>query len=284
MGGSHGAPAFAGVLGARGVAAQAVLDLFVPDACHGCGRGRPRHRRPRRPPLSFLAEPISVVLPAGFRVHNHPFCDRCLDRFRPADRAVEIGSYDASGRVITRRGDVFGAARSQPPARPLWLAAPFSHCEMSLKTIRLIKFAGRRSLIPPAARAAAWAVRCFLPPHGPGTVVVPVPMDRRSRRRRGFNQSEVLGEEMSRGLGVPFCAEALEKSVRTPPQSKTPGDRRATNVRTAFACADPSAVAGRDVILVDDLVTTGATAAACASALALCGARSVAVACFARGV
>jgi predicted amidophosphoribosyltransferase len=108
-------------------------------------------------------------------------------------------------------------------------------------------------------------------------------MSRRQRWRRGFNQAERIAATLAAALGIEHVEGALCKVARTRRQSQTPRDARADNVRGAFAAVD-TRLAGLRVILVDDLVTTGATAGACASAILAAGAKVVAVVCFARAL
>ena len=106
-------------------------------------------------------------------------------------------------------------------------------------------------------------------------VLVPVPLHPRRRRARGFNQSELLARELGRRAGIAVAAAALVRRQDTPPQTGLSAAARRANVRGAFAVRHRSQVSGRAVVLVDDVLTTGATAAACAQALRAAGAREV---------
>ena len=113
-------------------------------------------------------------------------------------------------------------------------------------------------------------------------LIVPVPLHARRQRDRGFNQAELLAREISRCRGVEMNPHALARVRPTQPQVRTAGhDERASNVAGAFACRSP--VAGRHVVLVDDVATTGATLRACAEPLRRAGASTVHALVFAHG-
>ena len=104
-------------------------------------------------------------------------------------------------------------------------------------------------------------------------LVVPVPLHLRRLRERGYNQSADLARFAARALELPVDARALERRRATEVQSRLPASARATNVEGAFRAARP--LQGLRVALVDDVLTTGSTAAAAAAALRAAGADSV---------
>lgn len=106
--------------------------------------------------------------------------------------------------------------------------------------------------------------------------LVPVPLHPERERERGFNQSSILAEALSRRFGTPVEGKALVRAQPTGPQE---GDRktRETNVRGAFQVLRPERVKDKRVLLIDDVYTTGATVNECASVLMKAGAREVAV-------
>ncbi len=106
-------------------------------------------------------------------------------------------------------------------------------------------------------------------------LIVPVPLHRRRLWWRGFNQAAILAEEISRRLKVPLDATAIVRKRATAAQTSRDHDARRRNVRRAFAVAKPARVAERAVLLVDDVMTTGATVDECARVLLEAGARSV---------
>ncbi|HEU0113683.1 MAG TPA: phosphoribosyltransferase family protein [Thermomicrobiales bacterium] len=105
-------------------------------------------------------------------------------------------------------------------------------------------------------------------------IVVPTPLHPARLRRRGFNQVELIAREAAKHTG--HRVEPLLVRVRdTPHQVGLDGAARRRNVRDAFAVREPAKVAGRTVVVVDDVVTTGATVGACADALRRAGASAV---------
>jgi ComF family protein len=103
--------------------------------------------------------------------------------------------------------------------------------------------------------------------------IVSVPLGRRRRLARGYDQAALLAEHVARAARRPRLYGVLRRTRETPPQVGSSRAARARNVEGAFAAT--AAVAGLDLVLVDDVVTTGATADACARALKRSGARSV---------
>lgn len=119
---------------------------------------------------------------------------------------------------------------------------------------------------------------------GPESLLVPVPLHRWRLWKRGFNQAALLAQAAGRRSGTQVAVDALVR-VRATTTSRGMGRRkRAANVRGAFRVAHPERVRDRDIILVDDVLTTGATAEACARMLLRAGAKRVRVLTWARVV
>jgi ComF family protein len=106
--------------------------------------------------------------------------------------------------------------------------------------------------------------------------VVPVPLHWRRRLRRGYNQSEALADRLARRLGLPL-SQSLRRVVATPPLARSGRAERARLLRDAFRARTSTSLKGRTVLLVDDILTTGATCGAAARALKRAGASQVVV-------
>lgn len=285
-----------------------VLDFLAEDGCALCRRPHASLRSldaAADEPLRYLLEPVAVRRFFGaLKAVNHPVCAACAARFVVARSTGVLGRIAGASSIQTALGETLtGRRESGPAADPLEkdesapdnlpeggavrIVAPFMTTDPALKVIHLLKFGGYPELAMPVARSVAWAVR-RAGPGGPGTapILVPTPMDRRSQRERGFNHAVRIARVLAAELGHPVAPDLLLKRPGAKMQSRTRREDRAQNVRDAFWCPASAAaeLAGVDAILVDDLVTTGATAAACGAALLGAGARSVTVVCFGRAM
>ena len=90
--------------------------------------------------------------------------------------------------------------------------------------------------------------------------IIPVPLHKRRRRQRGYNQVELIGERLSKATNIPIESHYLVKIVDTPSQVNVPYKERQNNVRGRFDVTDPSRIKGKGILLIDDVYTTGATA------------------------
>jgi len=116
-------------------------------------------------------------------------------------------------------------------------------------------------------------------------VIIPAPLSKERRLERGFNQAELIAREVSRAMSVPVDAHSLERHLPTHVHRVGMDDKaRELSVRNVFSVARPKLVAGKKVLFVDDVFTSGATASGCARVLKKAGATEVNVFTLARAV
>ncbi len=173
-------------------------------------------------------------------------------------------------------------AIADPPAyRRARAAVRFDDVARAL--VHALKYGDRLDLAPIMGRWMATAGRVLT---ADADAIVPVPLHWRRQWMRRFNQAALLSEVISKASGVPVAHAALKRVKATPQQVGLSQSERALNVQGAFRVGPSrkAEVAGRRLILVDDVVTTGATVDACARALLRAGAVHVDVLAFARVV
>lgn len=154
--------------------------------------------------------------------------------------------------------------------------------------LHLLKYDGMEPLAKPLGALLADQVLA-IPDLPHDLLAVPVPLHGRKRRSRGFNQSELLARGLIAALRprlpethIKLAAALLVRQRATESQAGLSPHKRRVNVRGAFFVPHPATIAGRNVLLIDDIYTTGATARACSTALRRAGAASIWVATVAR--
>ncbi|MBL8740576.1 MAG: hypothetical protein JNK04_05770, partial [Myxococcales bacterium] len=113
-------------------------------------------------------------------------------------------------------------------------------------------------------------------------VVIPVPLHPLRLASRGYNQAALLAAPLARALGAPLSVRCLARRSFVAAQARLGRNERDANVKDAFVCPDPARVRDKHVVVVDDVVTTGSTFAACRAALLAAGACQVTLVALAR--
>lgn len=179
-----------------------------------------------------------------------------------------------NARLDRPAGIPIGLPSDVPPGiLQLEWCAPFGG--IVRRALHELKYRGETRLADPLGRAVA---RRWARVSAGGDVLVPVPVHRDRARHRGYDQAELIGRVAAAALGLP-CAPILERARATIAQFDLDRTARAANVEGAFRLrvggAGPAPLAGRWIVLVDDVVTTGATLSACAAPLLAAGAVGV---------
>jgi ComF family protein len=200
-----------------------------------------------------------------------PQCVRCGERLVPAQLLV---------------GDGFcQPCRDWPPEYER--AASFGEYEHELRElIHLLKYERVPPASKPLGRLLAESIQALRLKGAEPTLVVPVPLHSSKRRERGFNQAELIARSALKQAraGFELKTRTLVRKRATRSQVGLDREARIANLRGAFKVVAPKLVAGRTVLLVDDVMTTGATLSECARALKQAGAAKVFAATVARAL
>ena len=151
--------------------------------------------------------------------------------------------------------------------------SPLTYDGEGKELVHALKFGGKKYI---ARLLGAMMSDAFIESGEEGEIIVPVPMSERERKKRGFNQSELLAEDVGGRLGMSVLP-ALSKVRDTRPQKDLTGKERAENLKGCFEARFADYIRRRKILLVDDVFTTGSTANECARVLLKAGARSVTV-------
>ena len=209
-------------------------------------------------------------------------CSRCLAvlPFHAAHGCCRVCGAKVATDV--RHDFVCEACAAQPPAFACARSA-LRYEEPADQLLQDFKYHRATWLLPDLADLLEGAVRAKLD-FAAVDAVVPVPLHPHRLRERGFNQSGLLAEALARRLDRRFDGRSLVRVADTPHQARLDEAERRRNLRGAFAVPDGSFVRGRTVLLVDDVMTTGATLSCAARALLDAGAARVWCATVARAV
>lgn len=234
-----------------------VIDFVFPPRCPGCGD-------------PVLADPhgddaLCAACFGRLELPGEPSCAACQRPFGADHFAAEA---------------CCAKCLAEPPPHDGIVAATI-YGEVSRQMVLDLKHAGRIALAGPMGRRIAARIGERA---GPDPLVVPVPLHRWRMWRRGYNQSAMIARSIARAKGWTLIPDALVRSRATRSLGGLNPDQRKAELRGAIAVSArmQPRVAGRDVVLVDDVLTSGATSEACVHALKRAGAARVVIACYAR--
>jgi predicted amidophosphoribosyltransferase len=238
-----------------------LIDALVLRSCLVCERElgpfdqgawtEPRSGRSRRS-RDFFAERFVFELQAGIAVPATVLCPECWMRLEPAGPPGRIHRFEIHATDVP-------------------VIAPFFTNDELLTIIRFLKFSFGRTAVP----ALGWWMARSLEdhigiasarrPYAP--MLVPVPLHPAREKSRGYNQASLLACNVAGRLGLEVGSRILERTRNTKSQSTLDPQQRSKNVRGAFELLGGDLINSKDIIVIDDLVTTGETAGACIAAL-----------------
>jgi competence protein ComFC len=234
---------------------NAGLSFLYPEICKLCGQNRARKDQ------GYVCDQCRSAV----KFLEPPFCERCG---LPYEGAI-TGTFECGNCQDLKLH--FHSARSAVVAT-----------EKILETIHLYKYSRALWFEPFLAGLLIERAHPVLAA-GVWDAVVPVPLHSAKLREREFNQAERLSRRLSEATGIPLEASLVRRVVPTRTQTLLSREERLANMRNAFMAADGLNLSGKTLVLVDDVMTTGATTSACAKVLRQAGADKVCVWTVARG-
>lgn len=233
---------------------RAVADVFYPRSCSACGSRAGEEFRylcwECAAAATLLQPPMCSRCgePVAGRVDGAFVCHLCSGAERHFELARSAARYDGPVRELIRRFKYEGGVWVRGDLVTLLSACVETHFD-----------------------------------HGPPDAVVPVPLHPVKRRERGYNQAEILAAGLARRMDLPVERAGLRRVRFTATQTHLTAHQRADNVRGAFQVRLPRRLRNRHLLLVDDVMTTGATVSECSRCLLDGGAAKVWVVTVARG-
>ena len=219
--------------------------------------------------IYLVYPPFCLACEGELRDWEQIVCDRCWSTFEIIDGPVcgtcgtPLKDVDQTCRHCSVESFTFHAAR-----------ASYLYSKNLRRAVHAFKFRRKVSLAKRLGRALAFTFiadeRIRSADH-----IIPVPLHISRLRERGYNQSELLTAEMAEELSVPCLKQVLVRSQNTKSMTALTPERRRRNVEGAFKVVPGENVQGKHVVLVDDVLTTGATADACARVLLRAGCAQV---------
>jgi ComF family protein len=226
--------------------AEKIVDCFFPPACPVCGSPLAIKNKKRqmlcascRPHLEYVSEPLCMRCGKQLAREEMEYCMDCRTIRHFYTRGAAVFAYTDGIRQSIYNFKYYGKQEY----------AVFYGFEAAKKCGRLVE---------------SWGI----------DVIIPVPLHAKKKRRRGYNQAELIACEFGRHLRLPVDSEILIRSENTTPMKKLNDTERRKNVEKAFKIST-DVVKYRKVLIVDDIYTTGATIDECARVLLKHGAEKV---------
>lgn len=225
----------------------------------------------------LLRQAVRFLLPVECAACHTPlaadpiphFCSGCWNTITPPNpsRCARCDRPFVSPHATTHSPQhVCQSCHERPPSYTrAWTLYPYRPPLQD--AICLFKYGGKISLAAPLARLMIDR----LPPLADIDLIIPVPLHAERLREREFNQSLLLADRIGRHLHIPVSCTALIRIASAPPQTTLSRRERFKNLRGAFTVPRPKSIAGKRILLVDDVLTTGTTVNVCAKTLRKAG-------------
>jgi len=219
-----------------------LLNILFPESCPVC----------KEPSRDHIIAPICTQCWDRISPYSGPICQIC------GKPLVSEASITCADCIVNK--PMFKTARS------------FGLYEGVLReAINLLKYQGIKRLSKPLSKM----MFALLGDNYSVDAVVPVPLYKKRLRQRGFNQSALFAKHLANYIGVPLFLNCLIKVKDTMPQVELNAEERRKNIKNSFAVISREFIQGRNILLVDDVFTTGATVRECSKLLKKAGAQDI---------
>ncbi|HZK43211.1 MAG TPA: ComF family protein [Syntrophomonadaceae bacterium] len=235
--------------------------------------------------LDFIADIIfpqnvcCLCRKPGLYSTRNPWCKECYNNM--LDMQLYLPICSKCGKYLEEGEGLCADCANNPPqfhvARSV---GPYS--EPYRIAIKVLKFMGKKKLAVSMGHMMAITVKNE-PNFWPLDVIVPVPISKGRLKQRGFNQTELLAKQISKDLRLGVNNKALKRIKETPAQRELNKEEREKNLLCAFVIEDNKDIYKKNVLLVDDIYTTGSTSKECTRTLMRAGANRVSVITWATG-
>lgn len=210
--------------------------------------------------VDFFYPPYCPICHSSLKEEKSIVCENCWKQIPRLDK-----NYDIVAEIKSKlKGQVYFSQ-----AYSVWhFIGPIQNI------IHFLKYQNFRNVTHQMGKFMADMIREFNLPQEQ-LMLIPVPLHKTRIRERGFNQSLLLCISISSQLNIDYSDKVLVRTRYTQSQTKLNASKRQKNVANAFQVKSAESIRGKTIILVDDVITTGATMNACAQALARCGASEI---------
>jgi ComF family protein len=259
---------------------KAFEKALYPAKCQACGLLF--HGMDNEDQIQPFGENIqNTSLESIFKIEMSPFlCPGCIEKFSPISSPFCLQCGKIFKSPVSENHLCSSCIQNKRPYQRVRSAC--LHKGSLMEAIHQFKYAGKIQLARPLGRILFWAYKKYF--HDVMMdVIVPVPLHASKFRARGFNQSQLMLAQWPDFLApadpsellIDFHGAIIDRKKKTESQTGLGREKRKFNVKNAFSVLQPEAIRGKQVLLVDDVYTTGATTEECAKLLMKSGARDV---------
>ena len=219
----------------------------------------------------MLKDFVSLIFPRTCLISGTPLARG--EEYIALETVLSLPTFSLAEQNVELMRRVYSFA----PINQAWAYYKFSKHGKVQKLLHLIKYQGYPEI---GELTGKWFGQALMHDGGIGKIdmIVPIPLHKKKEKKRGYNQCDYLAQGLSKVLSTPWSSQILIKTENTESQTRKNRMERYRNSYQAYAIRSKANILGKHILLIDDVVTTGATLGACANLLLAGGCRNVSVA------